>query len=65
MDKKEDNKDKKEVREPAATYQTKAAMLAREIPDYVLEDIRIGIEQYRQGECKPVSEFLAKYGRKL
>lgn len=64
-EKKEDKKENSEVREPMATYHTKADMLAREVPDYVWEDIRIGMEQYSQGKCRPVNDFLAKYGRKL
>lgn len=57
-EKKEDKKENSEVREPMATYHTKADMLAREVPDYVWEDIRIGMEQYRRGECIDAFEFL-------
>lgn len=62
----EEEKNKKEndkVKEPMATYYTKSMLLDREIPDYIWEDVRIGLEEYNRGECKPVSEFLAKYGR--
>lgn len=59
MDKKKENKEENsEVREPMATYYTKADMLARDIPDYVWEDVRIGMEQYRRGECTDAFEFL-------
>lgn len=40
------------------TYHTKADMLLREVPDYVWEDIRIGMEQYRRGECIDAFEFI-------
>ena len=33
------------------------------VADYVWEDVRIGMEQYRRGECRSVEEFLKKYGR--
>lgn len=59
MDKKKENKkESSEVREPMTTYHTKADMLARDIPDYVWEDVRIGMEQYRRGEYTDAFEFL-------
>lgn len=33
----------------------------KEIPDYVKEDIRIGLEQYKRGECRSISSFMNKY----
>lgn len=57
-EKKEDKKENSEVREPMATYHTKADMLAREVPDYVWEDIRIGMKQYRRGEYIDAFDFL-------
>lgn len=56
--KKEDKKENSEVREPIATYHTKTDMLAREIPDYVWKDVRIGMEQYHRGEYIDAFEFL-------
>ena len=63
---KEDEKDKKgndKVEEPMAAYYTKSMLLSREIPDYVWEDVRIGLEEYARGEYKSISEYLTKYGR--
>lgn len=56
--KKENKKENSEVREPVAAYHTKANMLSREIPDYVWEDVRIGMEQYKRGECMDAFDFL-------
>ena len=59
MDKKKENKEENSIaKEPMAAYHTKADMLAREIPDYVWEDVRIGMEQYKRGECTDAFEFL-------
>lgn len=33
----------------------------KETPDYVKEDIRIGLEQYKRGECRSISSFMNKY----
>ena len=30
----------------------------RQIPDYVQEDVRIGLEQYERGECEDAWAFL-------
>ncbi|MBP7874987.1 MAG: hypothetical protein KA023_09395 [Bacteroidales bacterium] len=49
-----------EVRDPSAAYHSKCDLLKREIPDYVWEDVRIGMEQFERGECRPIELFLKK-----
>lgn len=45
--------------EPVAAYGTNVANAAeREIPDYVWEDVRIGLEQYERGEYSDAWDFL-------
>ena len=54
---------KTEMHEPVAAYGKPSETVQNVIPDYVWEDVRIGLEQYRRGECRGVEEFLKKYGR--
>lgn len=54
---------KAEMHEPVATYGKPSETVQDVVADYVWEDVRIGIEQYRRGECRSVEEFLKKYGR--
>lgn len=34
---------------------------SREIPEYILKDIQISQEEYKQGLAIPVSDFMKKY----
>lgn len=54
---------KAEMHEPVATYGKSSETVQDVVADYVWEDVRIGMEQYRRGECRSVEEFLKKYGR--
>ena len=45
------------------TYRKPSETVQDVVADYVWEDVRIGMEQYRRGECRSVEEFLKKYGR--
>ncbi len=54
---------KAEMHEPVATYGKPSETVQDVVADYVWEDVRIGMEQYRRGECRSVEEFLKKYGR--
>lgn len=54
---------KAEMHEPVATYGKQSETVQDVVADYVWEDVRIGMEQYRRGECRSVEEFLKKYGR--
>lgn len=54
---------KAEMHEPVATYGKPSETVQDVVVDYVWEDVRIGMEQYRRGECRSVEEFLKKYGR--
>ena len=54
---------KAEMHEPVAAYGKTSETVQNVIPDYVWEDVRIGLEQYRRGECRTMEEFLRKYGR--
>lgn len=54
---------KAEMHEPVATYGKLSETVQDVVADYVWEDVRIGMEQYRRGECRSVEEFLKKYGR--
>lgn len=47
------------VREPVVEYQS--SIVSREIPEYILNDIRISQEEYKRGEAIPVSDFMKKY----
>ena len=51
----EENNEQNKVEEPAAKYQVKTQ---RTIPDYVLEDIRVSLEQFERGECEDAITFL-------
>lgn len=53
---------KNEMNEPSTVYQTSSTTaFDQDLPIHVLEDIRIGLEQYKRGECRSVSEYMAKY----
>ena len=54
---------KAEMHEPVATYGKPSETVQDVVADYVWEDVRIGMEQYKRGECRSVEEFLKKYGR--
>ena len=54
---------KAEMHEPVATYGKPSETVQDVVADYVWEDVRIGKEQNRRGECRSVEEFLKKYGR--
>ncbi len=54
---------KAEMHEPVATYGKPSETVQDVVADYVWEDVRIGMEQCRRGECRSVEEFLKKYGR--
>lgn len=54
---------KAEMHEPVATYGKPSETVQDVVADYVWEDVKIGMEQYRRGECRSVEEFLKKYGR--
>lgn len=54
---------KAEMHEPVATYGKPSETVQDVVADYVWEDVIIGMEQYRRGECRSVEEFLKKYGR--
>ena len=54
---------KAEMHEPVATYGKPSETVQDVVADYVWADVRIGMEQYRRGECRSVEEFLKKYGR--
>lgn len=54
---------KAEMHEPVATYGKPSETVQDVVADYVWEDVRIGMEQYRREECRSVEEFLKKYGR--
>ena len=54
---------KAKMHEPVATYGKPSETVQDVVADYVWEDVRIGMEQYRRGECRSVEEFLKKYGR--
>lgn len=54
---------KAEMHEPVAAYGKLSETVQDVVADYVWEDVRIGMEQYRRGECRSVEEFLKKYGR--
>ena len=54
---------KAEMHEPVAAYGKPSETVQDVIPDYVWEDVRIGLEQYRRGECRTMEEFLKKCGR--
>ena len=50
----------KTAKEQEAAYYSSMSY-TKEAPDYVKEDIRIGLEQYKRGECHSVSSFMNKY----
>lgn len=51
------------AKEPETSYCSVSALYEKEIPAYVKEDIRIGMEEYSKGECRSVSSFMSKYGK--
>lgn len=46
------------VQEPVVEYQS--SIVSREIPEYILNDIRISQEEHKRGEAIPVSDFMKK-----
>ena len=54
------------VKEPDVCYgQVATEACGVDIAEYVWEDVRIGMEQYKRGECNSVSSFLKKYDRAI
>lgn len=51
------------LHEPAVSYQRDIS--SREIPEYILKDIRISQEEYKKGLAIPVSDFMKKYKDEL
>lgn len=50
------------VNDSSVAYQTSSSTLEEHsLPAHVLEDIRLGLEQYARGECRSVNEYMAKY----
>ncbi|NDV81485.1 hypothetical protein [Bacteroides sp. 51] len=48
------------LNEPSPVYKKSYSLADRPIPEYVLEDFRIGMEQYERGEFLEMEEFLEK-----
>ncbi|WP_071145169.1 hypothetical protein [Bacteroides ihuae] len=46
-------------KEPAMEYNVKANQIA-EVPEYVREDVTIGMEQYMNGKSSDMREFMKK-----
>lgn len=53
---KEQETDKMSVGEPVAD--AAISVQNRQMPDFVQEDIRIGLEEYERGECEDAWAFL-------
>ncbi len=47
------------VQEPIVSY--KRDISSREIPEYILNDIQVSREEYKNGLAIPVSDFMKKY----
>ena len=46
------------VEEPAVCMEQS---VSADVPEYVWEDVHIGMQQYQQGMCISINEFLKKY----
>jgi hypothetical protein len=48
------------LNEPAVHYETTNNEMQKTVPSYVLDDYRIGMEQYAKGEYTSAEDFLKR-----
>lgn len=49
------------VNEPSISFHPKPLAIEKNVPEYIMDDILVSIEQYKNGECILVDDFMAKY----
>lgn len=49
------------VNEPSTSFHSKPLAIDKNVPEYIMDDIHVSIEQYKNGECILVDDFMAKY----
>ena len=53
--------DDSKVNEPSISFHSKPLAIDKNVSEYIIDDIKISIEQYKNGECILVDDFMAKY----
>lgn len=51
--------DENNLNEPLATYQSLS--VSQDIPEYILEDIQMSLDEYKRGEYRSVENFMKQY----
>lgn len=47
--------------EISTSFHSKPLTIEKNVQKYIIADINASIEQYKNGECIPVDDFMAKY----
>lgn len=53
--------DDSKVNEPSTSFHSKPLAIEKNVTEYIIDDIIVCIEQYKNGECILVDDFMAKY----
>lgn len=51
--------DENKLNQPLATYQS--LPVSQDIPEYILENIQMSLDEYKKGKYRSVENFMKKY----